>query len=579
MLTRAVALLLATACALAGVAHAQPAASEYERLGHLERQEVDAVLAERELAVDPAPAGKVIGRVHVVTRPVFSARDGFLTILNVFHVTTRERAIERELLFAEGEPWDQAVIDETLRGIRDPFFHNVIVILPIASDEPGRVEVLVVVRDVWSLRLQSRWEVQGLDIISLALSLSENNLLGFRKRAALAFSMDQGVVLLGPSYLDPNVVGTRLTFRTAFRLAFARHGGELEGTRSETAMSYPLWSLRQRWGGSLTVAHVVGPERRFVGLGLRTYDAPETEAVEALPWVYQRREVGSEAQVVRAFGLAVRQKVALGHELGIARPALSPGFPDEEVLRAAFTRDVLPRSERVSALFASWELYTPVYGAYRDLDTFDFREDFQLGPLVTARAAAARTELGSERDFFRLSAGARWSAGWAGGLWRAAGSLAVRVEEGRLVDRTHALSALAVTPSLGGWVRVIAAAHLEWLEAEEGNRFYALGGTNGLRGYAVNQFAGRARAIGHLELRSRPLRAGFFRLGGVAFWDLGHAAATPGALRLHHSLGVGARALIPQLDPLVFRFDWAVPLGGPDRGLPGRLILGVEQAF
>ncbi len=558
---------------------APPLEDDYDRLGRLERQAVDAVLAERELTVDRAPAGKTIGEIVVATRPVFAEREGFLTFFNLFHVTTRERIIRRELLFATGEPWDQSRVDETLRNVRDPLYHNVVVILPVVSPSPGTVDVLVVTRDVWSLRLNSRWDVQGLEIINLTLSLSENNLFGLRKRLAASFLLDQGTVQLGPSYIDPNIAGTRLTLRSAWRFVFARDDGDFEGTRSESVLAYPLWSLRSRWAGSLSVSHSFGFDRRFLGNELRPYDAPETEAVETLPWIYRRRDLATEAQVARAFGSRVRQTVGVGHELALQRPALIDEFPEDPVLREAFTRDVLPRSELASAIFAAWELYTPVYGAYRDLDTFDFREDYQLGPLVTARATFARQELGSDRDFVRLSAGARWSSGWRKGLWRVAAGASVRLEDGRAIDKSPSLSMLLATPQLGRFLRVLVYGALDWIVDDEGNRLFALGGSNGLRGYAVNAFVGDARALGHLELRTRPLRIEFFRLGAVLFWDLGHAADTLAELRLHHAVGAGLRTLIPQLDPLVIRVDWAFALSGSSAGWPGRFILGVEQVF
>jgi hypothetical protein len=570
------ALALATVLA-AGAARAE---DDYDRLGRLEREEVDAVLAERGLAVDRAPAGKSIRRVLVVTRPVFGPGDGFLRVFNVFHVTTRPRAVERELLFRPGTPWDAATVDETLRNLRDPLRHNVIVVLPVASGEAGSVDALVVVRDVWSLRLNSNFQTVGSTLTDLVLSLTETNLLGLRKRAAVVFNMDQGAFELGPLYDDPNLAGTRVTVRSLWRLSFGRDDGELEGSRSETVIAYPFRSYAQRWAASLEVAHSVGITRSFLGTALRTYDAPETEAVEAAPWRYLRKQLATEAQVVAGFGARVVQRVGVGHELSLSRPRLPADFPDDPALAAAFTRDVLPRSELASAVFARWQLFTPVYATVRDLSTFDFREDYLTGPEVEARVSQALQLLGSERDFTRFTLTARWTSGWAGGLWRAAAGAAARLEGGRLIDRQYALAGFAASPVLARALRLVAAVDVDWLEEDAANRLLVLGGANGLRGYAINAFAGQARAVAHLELRSRPLHLfRFYRLGAVAFWDAGDAAEAPGDLALKHGVGVGLRSLIPQLDTLVIRLDWAFALNGADAGWPGRLSLGVLQVF
>jgi hypothetical protein len=574
------AVLVAALALCAAVARAdEPLAVEYDRLGRYEREEVDAVLAEGGWAVERAPAGKTIGAVHVVTRPVFSSADGFLTVFNWFHHTTREDTIRGELLFAPGDHWDPVAVDETLRHLRDPLYHNVIVVLPLVAADPDHVDALVVVRDIWSLRLNTNWELQGLDLINLSFSLSENNLLGFRKRVALGFAMDQGAIQIGPSYVDPNVLGSRLVFSANWRAVLARADGTLEGSRSDTSLTYPLLSLRQDWAGALTVSHLVGPMRSFLGTQLRTYDNPDTSTVEMQPWVYHLVQVTTDAHVTRALGTELRHLVSVGHELSVVRPTLVDGFPDDPTLRAAFTRDVMPRSELASALYASYQVYTPEYASYRDLSTFDLREDYQLGPDLLARVSVARGELGSEHDFVRLSGTARYTLGWGGGLYRAQAGYSIRLGDGGSVDRNPAFSALLVSPVLGGVLRVVAAGSLEWIGDNYANRILSIGGTTGLRGYPVGAFTGSARANTHLEARTRPLALAFLRFGAVAFWDAGHAAPSLEGLDLHHSVGIGLRTLIPQADPLVMRLDWAFPLTGAGAGWPGRIGFGLDQAF
>src|SRR6185295_11422830 len=63
------------------------AARTLDSLGTLERQAVDDALAERGLTIDPAPEGKTVGTIHVFNHEVFSRRDGYFQLLNVFHVT------------------------------------------------------------------------------------------------------------------------------------------------------------------------------------------------------------------------------------------------------------------------------------------------------------------------------------------------------------------------------------------------------------------------------------------------------------------------------------------------------------
>src|SRR5262249_3179129 len=137
-------------------------------------------------------------------------------------------------------------------------------------------------------------------------------------------------------------------------------------------------------------------------------------------------------------------------------------FPVDPTLRAAFARDVLPRSEVASGPFARWQLFTPVYAALRDIDTYDFREDYQVGPALEARVAAALTGLGSDRNFLTLSGSASWTTAWVGGLYRAGASYAGRLQDGDLIDQKSNLTLFAVSPVIGGTVRILGQASLDW---------------------------------------------------------------------------------------------------------------------
>jgi outer membrane protein assembly factor BamA len=105
------------------------------------------------------------------------------------------------------------------------------------------------------------------------------------------------------------------------------------------------------------------------------------------------------------------------------------------------------------------------------------------------------------------------------------------------------------------------------------NRRFAVGGDDGLRGYAIGQFFGNASALGHVEVRSMAVSVASLRLGGLVFYDVGDAAspnqgtgngldrAIRALRRLYpyQDVGFGARLLIPQLNAYVLRFDLAFP--------------------
>jgi hypothetical protein len=562
------------------LAVASPArAGSADELGSYERYALESAISSRGLEIDPEPTGKRIGAIHVVNLDVFSKREGFLQLLNVFHRTTRESVIEREVLPRPGELWDQERIDETKRRLRDSLFTTLVVVVPVKAPKPGEVDVLVVTRDIWSLRLNSQFEYQEEQLTRLSLSVAENNLLGYRKHVAFVFDMDQGAFSLGPNYVDKNIAGSHLRLTSSWNLLFSRATREREGSSSSTSFSYPLWSLDQKWGASVVASHFDSTVRSFVGTGLRTYDNPDTDEVEAVPWQYRFRSVDLATSGFRSFGHKVKHQISFGHQLRIRRPSLIDDFNQDAPTTTAFIRDVFPRSERSSALVAGYSLFTPRYVVYRNVNSFDLAEDSRVGPDLSVNLGLAMKVIGSERNFATGSLSAGWTVSFGGdGFARIGAGTAGRFEDDRLIDRQLSLSTRAASPRIS-FFRIVGRAEWAGIFKGESNQAFIVGGDSGLRGYQIGAFRGLIRVRANLELRSMPVRVLFTRLGGLLFWDVGHAADSADELSLHHDVGFGARLLVPQLQPAVFRFDWAFPLNGPTAGLPGRFIAGVSQAF
>jgi hypothetical protein len=254
-------------------------AAGYEELGTLERGGVDAALAARGLALDPEPQGKVVGFIHVVNLDVFQPSDGrLLEWFNHFHRTSREHHVRRESLLLPGMTYDSALVDETMRNLRnrntyntnDPTWSSIVAIVPTMAAAPGTVDILIVTRDTWSLRFNSDYNYQPGYLINFSSSLSENNLFGWRKLVALAFIMDQGNLEFGPTYLDPNVLGTRLRLTAAFYEIWARKIGEIaagprEGFASLQRLEYPFYALSQHWGGFVDGSYTTSVARKISG--------------------------------------------------------------------------------------------------------------------------------------------------------------------------------------------------------------------------------------------------------------------------------------------------------------------------
>ncbi len=296
-------------------------------------------------------------------------------------------------------------------------------ILPIVSPQPGTVDLLVVTRDVWSLRFNTNFEFQQSTLSLLQTSLSENNLFGWRKFFSFGFSLDLGAYWIGPTYFDPNVAGTRLTLYASANAYYSRDTGHYEGNAEAVSLHYPLFSLASRWGAGLEVVHSDTLVRNFRGLNPRLVNlvdiGPDAFAptLEAVPYIYRRKITTVDATVTRQFGVSVIHRITFGHHVDTHR-SLAPGdFPDPDKA-PLFLAQYAPVSETRSEPFVQYSLFTPRYAIYRDLNTFDLRENVLLGPSLTASLAYGSPELGADFRAFPMGLSLGWTVAPHGGIAR-----------------------------------------------------------------------------------------------------------------------------------------------------------------
>jgi hypothetical protein len=579
-------------------------------LGALEKGAVDQALVERGLTIDPAPEGKVVGTIHVVNLDVFQSSDGaLLQWFNHFHRTTREHHIRRESLLLPGMTYDGALVDETMRNLRNRTIYSaedaplasIVAIVPVKVSAPGTVDLLMVTRDVWSLRFNSDYNYQPGYLINFSGSLSENNLFGWRKQAALTLLLNQGDLWLGPNYLDPNVLGTRLRLTLAAYEIWARKLGDIAAGPSEgfslyEKIEYPFYALSQRWGGyveggytSEVVRAVVGP-MGAQGASLRRFDPAASSCV--LPTAanyssltadcaYRSHTASITSGLTRSFpqpGLI--QRLTVGNEFGLNRPLFLADFPTDQ--RASFAQRYFGISERTSDLYLQYDAFTPRYRTYRDLDTYDLAEDTRLGPWVTFKLGRASTLLGSEADFFVLKAAAHLNLEVLGGFQSVGASWESREYGVGLRDQLWAADIRVATPVIARVFRVVGSGEVGLMADNLHRTQVYVGGLEGLRGYPVNTFLGYDHYVAHLEIRSLAVPVSSLRIGALVFGDAGHAADVVRSLAFYSDAGAGLRLLIPQLNADVLRCDWAFPLRAyfqTRAGWPGRLSCGFRQVF
>ena len=566
---------------LAGTARAEEAPAFYEVEGAQR-----AMLARRRTQ-DPAPAGKRIAFVEVARDEVFVEDELAIPIFlprqattwpNALHWLTEEDIVRRELLFAAGDTYDQALVEESERNLRGLSIFSLVHIVPVRATEPGTVGVLVYTRDLWSLRLETAFAGVG-SAYRLRAQVVERNLFGRDKTLTLRAGLDPQTMSVGQLFFDPRIFGSELTLTQSVDVIFSREQGGVEGSYGQLSVGSPRRNLRQRWSWGASASYHDYISRTLRGnsiAGFRATEeggvepcAPEAPAEEAAEGDCLRAvwdDSGQAFSVGMGYHRGVRYTQSFGFGLNYSNSDAAPNDETElqgDQQREQFERYILPRARRLVYPSFSYALSVPDYVVFHDLGTFGQSESVRVGPTASFGTSVPLRAFGSSTNSIRFSSGLGYVLADGEGLLEGALGAGSSFEDGRVVDQ--ALSGLlrGATPA---WLvaRLVAYASWSGRRRDTGNSVVTLGGDNGLRGYDSAAFLaiGGERMRGNLELRSLPLVFASIHLGGVLFYDFGSVYTSLRTAELHHSVGAGLRLLFPQINRTPFAIDVGLPLEG-----------------
>ncbi len=553
-----------------------------------EHSELERRMITRALGPDPelsqAPQGLVIEGIQIVRLKVFDDDDPVPDFVNVFHAQTRERVIRRELLFREGEAYDSERVDETLRVLQSIVQFGVVVIVAVPGSEPGSVFVVVIVRDVWSLRANYQLDGSLQNFDYFLLNLSEDNLLGTLTRVGGVFTFQPDRYSLGGLLAHPRILGSRVDGLLSVGVFTNRDSGEQEGSYGSLYVHQPLTSLQQTWGFLTGVSWTVEQTRVFQGGRQVTWsDAAAPQSGATIPVEYATRIVRAGAQVTRAFGREPRNLLSVGVELNQRSFSAKRRAQDTEEAFAAFVRAELPVSDTRASPFVQLEHRTSRFLRTRDVETLALDEQFWLGQQAGLRVYPALEGAGSSRSLLGTASWAGYTLPLGNGFARAVAGSSVEYERRGRHQASLQGALRVVSPRLSFFRAVIdyaaVATHENYL-----NRKVTLGGESRPRGYVSGIFRGGSGYAGSLELRTSAINVLSARVGAVAFYDVGGAGDSIGQARPYQSAGAGLRILFPQVNRQVFRLDWAAPFSAgrqrvPNSTLPGAVYFSFGQAF
>lgn len=562
-----------------------------------EKDTIRGALAQLGTRLDKKPEGKVVEAIEVMALDVLDSRDLSPDFVNRLHVTTKEYILRREMLIRIGDRYDQAKVDESARVLRDRPQLSLVLVVPVVGSSPETVRLVVITKDVWSLRLN--WNIEAVDttITKLVLQPAETNLLGTHTILGALLTLKQDVVTVGGFFEDPSFTDRHLSGLVFANAVVNRSTGMTEGSFGMLRYGQRLHSLRQRWGWWLAVDWQTDVERLFQGIEQRLFDGRLLEdriglcrpgLPGCLPYEYDRERWRTSYEVSRSTGTRVKVIYSAGVEGDRRKYSAARLRGHDPAAVHAFAERAVPVSDTRLGPVAQLRSFHARYLQTIDYNTLGLQEDVQLGHDVLLRLYPGLRAAGSSRNLLGCRAAAGYTVRLGDGVARAVVSSAIQYS-GR--DQSDALvqgSVRVATPRFGVGRLVYDATvvhrYLDYL-----NDQFLLGGNSRLRGYLADEFIGKDLIAQNLELRTRPLQVTTFQLGAALFYDSGDAFDGFSNLHLKHSVGLGMRLLIPQLDRVVFRVDWGLPLepprpdaSTPQRSfstLPGALFVTFGQAF
>jgi hypothetical protein len=559
--------LLAMLAPRDALAQAPPPAERAQVFSPYEQQTIAESLAQLKATQDPRPEGKTIERIDVVPLEVFEERDPLPRWLNIFHATTRRSVVRHEVLLREGDPYNQALVDETIRNLRQLPQLSIVLVVATVGSAPGRVGLVVITKDVWSLR--ASWNVVytsgGLE--ELELHPEERNLFGLHQAASATFLLQPSAYTVGLGYTIPRIADSRIAVVSSADLMVNRASGSPEGSFGSLVAGQPLYSGLTEWAWDASTSWQDIIQRRYVNAQLDTFSDPATQ--QTVPFEWRAREYQTLFELRRSFGWATKHDFTLG--VGIDQSVYRTDFPGADPRTVADFQRNVPVSDTRVGPGLQYETYTKRYVRVIDFDTLALQEDYRLGHDIVLGVSPSFHALGSTLNLLSMTAAAQYTFAIRDGFYRLGITTLTEVTSDRVAQAYYEPFMHLVTPTIGPIGRIVVDATLQYRWRNYLNLKEYLGGGDRLRGYPTNFFFDEDFIAYNVEFRSRPVEILSCQLAAVGFFDAGDAFHGWSTLQPFQSVGVGLRALFPQLDRGVFRADLGFPIERPidsSTGLP-----------
>jgi hypothetical protein len=312
--------------------------------------------------------GMTIQAMHYAVLPIFNENDPeednwLFRTANLLHIETQPDTVDRQMILASGTELDVKRLKENERLLRANEYLVDAMILPHKVCDQS-IELLVVVRDVWTLTPSASASRSGGENSSSA-GITESNLLGTGHKISLGYFNDADRSGRTFSYTGPDL------FRNHTRLQLAYEDNS-DGYVRYASLNRPFYQLDSRWSAGAAM-----DEERLV------------ETIEENEAVVNEYVKISNYYSASAGWSAGRQN---GH---VNRWWL--GVTEDETLYEPtdFEQSRPPEDRRSVYPWLAWESIEDRYWTTSNISHSHRHEDILLGLYTYLRAGYARPQWGS----------------------------------------------------------------------------------------------------------------------------------------------------------------------------------------
>lgn len=440
----------------------------------------------------------VIGEITFDKKNVFDLsipdeNNWLYRLANRLHIVTKDKVINKQLLFRSGDAYSVRLVDESERILRQNTYLFDAEIKPTRYED-GKVDLSITTRDVWTLSPDISVSRSGGENRT-KIGLEETNFLGLGQ--SLRVARIENVDRTSESFEFADRHLGRSWVSAALRIA-----DNSDGKMNLLSAVRPFYSLDSRWSAG---GWLLDDDRRS------TLYVLGEEAAE-----YQHKQ-----DYVSAFGGWSR-----GLDNGWVRRwtagivyddnRFSP-VPESTLLAA------IPEDRQLVYPFIGLEIIEDQFETSSNRDQIGKTEDFFLGSRLSASLGWSDESLGADRDALIVSA----RAGRGFGSLEKDALLLSLYADGRL-ESGHVRNGLLTTDVRYYRTQSQKRLFFATLSATAGHALdldnpVQLGGDSGLRGYPLRYQSGDTKALITIEQRYftdwYPFR--LVRIGGAIFVDTG----------------------------------------------------------